>query len=162
PKAKFDGRELPDVGALYTDSGFRQFLTISIALNSLLILGIGLFCANLGATTALPIAALLFATSPYFITQMIYSWPKALAAFFIVLAWDAFRRSRDSRLIAACSALAYHCHPYALACLGGMSVCCLIGRDRKIKWRDAAWFAAVSGLFLPPWIVWTRQFQIPS
>lgn len=163
PRAKFDGRELPDAGALYSDAAFRQFLTISIALNSLLLIGIGLFCANLGGTMSLPIAALLFATSPYFITQMIYSWPKALAAFFVVLAWDAFRRrSRDSRLVAACSALAYHCHPYALAYLGGMGLCCLIGRDRKIAWRDAAWFAAIAGLFLLPWIVWTRPFQIPS
>ena len=152
----------PNVELLYTDSGFRQFLTISIALNSLLLLGVGLFCANLGMTALLPIAALLFATSPYFVVQLIYSWPKALAAFFVVLAWDAFRRSRDTRLVAACSALAYHCHPYALTYLGGMGLCCLIGRDRTINWRNAAWFAVVAGLFLLPWIIWTHHFQIPS
>jgi hypothetical protein len=162
PKAAYDGHQLPNVETLYTDSGFRQFLTIAIALNSLLLLGIGLFCANLGMTAWLPIAALLFATSPYFVAQMIYTWPKALAAFFVVLAWDAFRRSRDAPLVAVCSALAYHCHPYALTYLGGMGLCCLLGRDRTINWRNAAWFPVVAGLFLLPWIIWTHHFQIPS
>lgn len=160
PKTLFGG---PNVELLYSESGFRQFLTISIALNSLLLLGVGLFCANLGLTAILPLAAILFATNPYFIGQTIFSWPKALAGFFVALAWDGFRRRRDAKLVGACSALAYHCHPYAIAFLAGMGLCYLRGRDRKFSWRDAFSFALAAGLLILPWIVWTRGvLQIPS
>jgi hypothetical protein len=162
PRINYEGQDIPNVETLYSEKGFRQFLIISIALNSLLLLGIGLFCANLGITTMLPVAAVLFASTPYFIEHTIYSWPKALAAFFVILAWDSFRRVRDVKLVASCSALAYHCHPYALAFLGGMGLCCLRGHNKKIKWRDAVSFGVIAAAFLLPWFIWSRPFHVPS
>lgn len=160
PKTFFGG---PDVTLLYSETGFRKFLVISIALNSLLLIGIGLFCANLGLTAILPLAAILFATNPYFIGQTIFSWPKALAAFFVALAWDGFRRRRDPKLVGLCSALAYHCHPYAIAFVAGMGLCYLFGRDQRFEWRRAAPFVITAGLSILPWIVWTRfVVQIPT
>ena len=160
PKTLYGG---PNVGLLYSDSGFRQFLTMSVAFNSLLLLGIGLFCVNLGIIRVLPIAAILFATNPYFISQTIFSWPKSLAGFFVLLAWDAFRRGRGSKIIGACSTLAYHCHPFAVSFLAGMGACCCLVRDPKNRWRMASGFLITAGLLLLPWIIWTRGIlQIPS
>ena len=163
PKFQFDGKAVPAVETLYTDSGFRQFFVISIVLNSLLLLGVGLFCAHLGTTGMLPIAALLFLTNPYFITNTVFTWPKAFAGFFVALAWDAFRRERDTRFVGACSAMAYHCHPYAIAFVIGTGLCCFFGRDPKTRWRDLARFGVTALFLILPWIVWTRLvIELPS
>ena len=163
PKFHYGSGDWPNTQLLYTESGFRQFLTISIALNALLLLGAGLFCANLGMGAALPLAAFSCATNIYFVSQTIYSWPKAFAGFFVALAWDAFRRQRDPILVGACTALAYQCHPYAIAFIGGMGVCFLLEPNANTRWRNVIRYSAIVMLLLLPWFIWTRFIvQIPS
>ena len=65
-----------------------------------------------------PLGAALYVTNPYFIAQTIYTWPKALAGFFILLAWTSMRRSHSPLIVAALMALAYHSHPYAIVFAG--------------------------------------------
>ena len=163
PKFHYGSQDWPKTEVLYSESGFRAFLTISIALNALVLLGAGLFCANLGFGAVLPIAAIVCMTNHYFIAQTIFTWPKAFAGFFIALAWDAFRGRRDPVLAGLCSALAYHCHPYALAFLVGIGTCYLINGYANDGWRNIVRFVAIIALLLMPWVIWTRfVVSLPS
>jgi hypothetical protein len=82
------GRTWPDNSKLNKDDYFDQFEVIGLALNSLLLVGLFVFCSSLGANSVLPLAALLYVTDPYFIAQTIFTWPKALAGFFYPVSVD--------------------------------------------------------------------------
>ncbi|HSV64093.1 MAG TPA: hypothetical protein VLH83_12175 [Chthoniobacterales bacterium] len=157
-------RDWPDVGKLNRNGAFEQFEVIGLALNSLLLLGAIVFCAGFGAGSAVTFATLLYVTNPYFIGQTIYTWPKALAGFFILLAWHSIRASHGAAIVAALLAVAFHCHPYALAFAGWVAVFYLVR-----SWREKS--GAVSLLvflvtfiaLLLPWVVWARYvLHIPS
>ena len=57
------GRDWPDISKLDTGDAFDQFAVIGLALNSLLLLGLFVFCSSLGANSVLPLAALLYVTN---------------------------------------------------------------------------------------------------
>jgi hypothetical protein len=158
------GRDWPDVAKLNTDGAFEQFSVIGLVLNSLLLLGAITFCANLAAGSFLPLAALLYATNVYFIGQTIFTWPKALAAFFILLAWNSIRAGHGPLIVAALLGLAFHAHPYAIAFAGWVALFYLWNWWRKKQDRRAFLLFLVGFVaFLLPWVVWTRyQLRIPS
>jgi hypothetical protein len=158
------GRAWPDVAKLNTADYFDQFSVVGLVLNSLMLLGVFVFCSSLGANSLLPLAALLYVTNPYFIGQTVFTWPKALAGFFILLAWTSIRRGHGAVVVAALMALAWHCHPYAIV----FAVC--VGLFYLTQWRrkesrvpQVVAYSLVFGLLLAPWIVWTRLvLHIPS
>lgn len=163
-KFSYVGAEWPDVQSLNDDGSFQQSLIIGIFLNSLLLVALLVFFAGDPAERALPAAVLLFVTNAYFIGQTIFTWPKALAGFFLVLAWDSLRRNGSIALAAACAALAYHSHPSSIA-----AVICLAGWVAWRARRTSQWlsepisFAGIVLLLLLPWFVWTQfVLQIPS
>ena len=158
------GRDWPDISKLDTGDAFDQFAVIGLALNSLLLLGLFVFCSSLGANSILPVAALLYITNQYFIAQTIYTWPKALASFFILLAWTSMRRGQSPLLVAALMALAYHSHPYAIVFAGCAGLFYLTQwRREKSRVPSAVLYLVFFGLLLAPWIIWTRfVLDIPS
>lgn len=157
-------RDWPDVSKLNTNGAFEEFSVVGLVLNSLLLLGAIVFCAGFSASSIVPLATLLYITNPYFIGQTIYTWPKALAGFFILLAWHSIRAGHRAVVVAALLALAFHAHPYALAFAGWAALFYLL------QWRrqKAGLSSLLSFLFtfialLLPWIIWTRYvLQIPS
>lgn len=157
------GRNWPDVWKLAAGNGFEEFAVIGMFLNALMLLGVLIFCSSLGANFALPVGTLLYITNPYFIGQTIYTWPKALGGFFILLAWTSIRLGHGPAVVAALMALAYHSHPYALV----FAVC--TGLYYLMQWRrgqslsTAGRYFLIFGLVLAPWIIWTKfVLQIPS
>jgi hypothetical protein len=158
------GQDWSNVWKLNSEDSFQQFSIVGFALNSLLLLGIFVFCSSLGANSILPVATLLYVTNPYFIAQTIYTWPKALAGFFILLAWTSIRRGHSPVVVAALLALAYHSHPYALVFAGCVGLFYLIRSfHEKSQVTSVVQYLAVYGLLLAPWIWWTRfVLQIPS
>jgi hypothetical protein len=158
------GKPWWDVSQLYTDGYFEQFAVVGLVLNSLLLLGLFVFCSSLGANSILPWAAVLYVTNPYFIAQTVYTWPKAMAGFFILLAWTSIRGSHGPAVVAALLALACHSHPYAIVFAG------CVGLFYLTQWRrensrvpSAVRYLLVFGLVLAPWIIWTRfMLRIPS
>src|SRR6267143_1267176 len=112
------GREWPDVSKLNARDSFEQFAVIGLVLNSLLLLGLFVFCSSFVANSVPPLATLLYVTNPYFIAQTVFTWPKAMAGFFILLAWASIRRGHGPVAVAALLALASHCHPYAIVFAG--------------------------------------------
>ncbi len=158
------GRTWPDVSKLYTDAGFEQFSIVGLVLNSLLLLGLLVFCSSLGPASMASVTALLYVTNPYFIAQTLYTWPKAFAGFFILLAWNSIRAGHHVVLVAALAAFAFHCHPYAIVFAGWIAVFYLVDVvRRKSGSRSLFLYLLAFGLIIAPWFVWTRcLLQIPS
>ncbi|HVF70001.1 MAG TPA: hypothetical protein VM940_00150 [Chthoniobacterales bacterium] len=158
------GRDWPDVAKLYAADSFEQFSVVALVLNSLLLVGVLVFFASFGATSVLPAAALLYVTNPYFIGQTIYSWPKAMAGFFILLAWNSIRNGHAPAFVAALFALAFHSHPYAIVFSGWAGLYYLIQWLRgESRLASVLAYLLVFALLLAPWIIWTRwMLQIPS
>ena len=158
------GRDWPDVSKLNTRNGFEQFAVVGMFLNSLMLLGVFVFCSSLGATSILPLATLLYVTNQYFIAQTVYTWPKALAGFFILLAWNSIRNGHTPAIVAALMALAWHSHPYAIT----FAACAWLfyltqWRREESRVPSAVLYLFVFGLVVAPWIIWTRiVLQIPS
>jgi hypothetical protein len=154
----------PDVSKLNEGSSFEQFSVVGLVLNSLMLLGLFVFCSSLGANAVLPFAAILYITNPYFIVQTIYTWPKAFAGFFILLAWTSLRSRHHPAIVASLLALAYHCHPYAVVFAGCVGLFYLSGwRTGRIALRSTAIYIGVYIVILAPWFIWTRLLlQIPS
>lgn len=158
------GRDWPDVAKLNTGSSFEQFAVVGLVLNSLLLLGLFVFCSSLVPNSVLPLATLLYVTNPYFVAQTVYTWPKAMAGFFILLAWASIRSGHGPAIVAALLALAMHCHPYTIV----FAVC--VGLYYLTQWRrekarvpSAVLYLLVFGLILAPWIIWTQFIlHIPS
>src|SRR5437588_4132186 len=158
------GRDWPNVSKLDTGNAFDQFAVIGLVLNSLLLLGLFVFCSSLGASSILPWALLLYITNPYFIAQTIFTWPKALAGFFILLAWTSLRRGHSPLIVSALMALAYHAHPYAIVFAGCAGLFYLTQwRREKTRVPSAIRYFLIFGLILAPWIIWTNLLlRIPS
>jgi hypothetical protein len=157
-------RDWPDVSKLNTNGAFAQFSVIGLVLNSLLLLGAIIFCAGFGPSSVVPLATLLYVTNPYFIGQTIYTWPKALAGFFILLVWRSIRAGHRPMVVAALLALAFHAHPYALAFAGWAALFYLLQwRRQKSGLLPLLVYLFTFIAILLPWIIWTRYvLQIPS
>ncbi len=161
---RYVDRDWPDVAKLNTNGAFEQFSVIGLVLNSLLLLGTIIFCSGLGVGSVVPLAALLYVTNPYFIGQTIYTWPKALAGFFILLAWQSIRAGHRPVVVAALLALAFHAHPYALAFAGWIALFYFLQWWRQ-KFGLPSLFVSILTFIaiLLPWIIWTRYvLLIPS
>ncbi|HEX7516256.1 MAG TPA: hypothetical protein VF345_03105 [Chthoniobacterales bacterium] len=158
------GRPWWDVSQLNTGEYFDEFAVVGLVLNSLMLVGLFVFCSSLGANPILPLATVLYVTNPYFIAQTVYTWPKAMAGFFILLAWTSICRGHGAPVVAALFALACHCHPYAIVFAGCAGLFYLTRWPReKSRVRSAVLYLLVFGLVLAPWIIWTRfMLHIPS
>jgi hypothetical protein len=158
------GGTWPDVSKLYTDAAFEQFSIVGLVLNSLLLLGLLVFCSSLAPPAVAAVTALLYVTNPYFISQTLYTWPKAFAGFFILLAWNSVRAGHHAVVVGALAAFAFHCHPYAVVFAGWLAVFHLVEMVRGKSGRRPFFFYLLAfGLIVAPWFVWTRcLLQIPS
>jgi hypothetical protein len=163
---RFDyiGKTWPDVEKLYEPASFQQFLVVGIFLNSLLLVGLIVLFSNFESSGGLAIASLLFMTNMYAINQTLFTWPKAMAGFFIVLSWNAVRRNYSPIFVGLCAAMAFHCHPSSIAVVGGLGLWYAAQSWRQQRnFRPILEFAGAFILAILPWIIWTRCIlRIPS
>jgi hypothetical protein len=158
------GRTWPDVSKLYNDAAFEQFSIVGLVLNSLLLVGLLVFCSNLAPAAVLLPTAILYASNPYFIAQTLYTWPKAFAGFFILLAWNSIRAGHRPALVAGLMALGFHSHPYAIVFAGWIALFYLVEVARRTTGPGPLLvYLVLFALAVAPWFVWTRfLLQIPS
>lgn len=164
-KFSYVGTEWPDIAKLGEDRYYSQFLAVGIALNAMLLIGAALlFRSFLLSRVTTCIGLLLIVTSPYFISQTLFIWPKALAGFFVLLSLHAIRFNKSVLLAAIFSALAYWSHPYAVVFAGSIALYLLIQRIRGfIPLRAFVAFCVCYVALLAPWFIWTQIFlKIPS
>jgi len=157
-------QDWPDVSKLNVNGAFEQFSVVGLVLNSLLLLGAITFCCGWGASAVAPFATLLYVTNPYFIGQTIYTWPKAFAGFFILLAWRSIHAGHRPAVVAALLGLAFHAHPYVLAFAGWVALLYLVRWWRQNSGLSALFIFLLTFIVTTlPWIIWTRYLlQIPS
>jgi hypothetical protein len=151
--------EWPDVSVLMEGDGFRRFLPVGIVLNALVLVGAALVIAAHGPRSLLVPGLLLLATSPFYLSQTIFTWPKCLAAFFLLLALHALARGKSPILVAAAGALAYHSHPYAAVFLFGFGchyAAMALWKRGPAELKQLAYYGITAGLVLAPWFVWTQ------
>lgn len=148
-----------------TADRFEIFQTVFVFLNLLLFLPCYLLMPALGrrARRHTWLLVVLFASSPLIMQNVTYTWTKALAAFYVVLAlwfYLAGWRKRDTvRTTAAFVALAaglvvhYSAGPYVAI----LTLHYLIGvlPRRPHKWRELAVIAALCGFLAGTWLVWS-------
>jgi hypothetical protein len=164
PSFSYVGSEWPDVSTLYREDYYRQLCVVGIFLNSLLLLGLIMAFSGLRDAVILPLGSALYALSPYMLAQTVFIWPKAMAGFFLVLGWHAMSRGLHPAAAAACAALAYHSHPYAVVIAAGMGLYYVERWWRGVlPLRSAMIFATVLAAVLAPWFIWTKLvLQIPA
>jgi hypothetical protein len=153
------GTDWPDVSLFMEGPGFRQFLAVGIVLNALVLLGGALLIAEHGPRFLLVPCLLLLATSPFYLSQTIFTWPKSLAAFFLLLALHALAREKSPIWVAAAGVLAYYSHPYALVFLigfGGHYAAVALWKRGRPDLKQLFYYGAIVTLALAPWFVWTR------
>ena len=166
PKFEYVATQWPDFRLLVRDTkAFSIFLGVGVFLNSALLIGAGLLLSqrHTGAHPAAMLVA-LFATSPYLIFQTVFTWPKALAGFFILLAAFVYFAHRRAGLAGFLVGLAYLSHPYAIAyaLVAGVLLLLLPGTWRERIVRASA-FAGGFVMPVAPWFVWAKYvLAIPS
>ncbi len=150
-----------------TRDEFAIFQVVFAFLNLLMFLPCALLLPALGGSrrpAVLPLVA-LFAASPVMMESVTYTWTKALAAFFVVLAlalYLAGRRKREStRTVAAFVALTagmlahYSAGPYVA--FVALDYLVRFPRQRPQRWREAATIAAACGLLAATWFGWSAK-----
>jgi hypothetical protein len=136
-----------------TDPGdtYIKFQVLAIILNSLFIFPAFILITKLFDKKTAIITNTFVFTSPFFIYNAFYSWPKSLAAFFILLMWLLlFEKGRKNALLAgAAVGLAYLSHDLALLYLVPAGLYLLYKR----RWQDIFAFGGVGLLFMAPWVL---------
>lgn len=105
----------------------------------------------------------LFALNPVVMEAATYTWTKAFAAFYVLLAvhfyLSGWRRRDSARITAAFLALAagmlvhYSAGPYVV--FFALHYLVAVFPGRRAKWRELVTISAVCGLFLATWFGWS-------
>jgi hypothetical protein len=148
-----------------TSDRFEVFEAVFLCLNLLLFLPCYLIMPALGrrARRRTWLLVLLFASSPLVMQNTTYTWTKAAAAFYVVLAlwfYLAGWRKRDNvRTTAAFVALAaglmvhYSAGPYVAILT--LHYLIRVFPRRPNKWRELAAIAALCGFLVGTWVIWS-------
>jgi hypothetical protein len=115
PRIDYVGKSWPDATSLVSDFNFRIFLGSATALNALVCTSLFSLLLLLGARRPALLAVLLSVSSLYVMQQAFFTWPKSLAAFFVITSWIVLLRMRSTLLAGLLLAAAYWSHPFALA-----------------------------------------------
>ncbi|OEZ01754.1 MULTISPECIES: hypothetical protein [Stenotrophomonas] len=165
PTFKYVGKQWPDVGRFGDDVSYRRFLAVALVLNASLFVGAALFFHYFGLRRAYSVAGLLLLlSSPYFLGQTLFAWPKSLAGFYLLLsAYTLLVRDR-TWVAGLLAALAYWAHPYAVVFIGAFALYLLVRERNDMDPRRGLLpfcIAAVSGLLI--WWGWAQWYlQMPS
>jgi hypothetical protein len=148
-----------------TADRFEIFQAVFGYLNILLFLPCFLIMPALGkgARRRLWPLVLLLAASPLVMQNVTYTWTKAAAAFYIVMAlWfylAGWRKGDSVRIVAAFVSLAagllvhYSAGPY-IAILT-LHYLIRVWPRRENKWRELSWITATCGALVGTWLVWS-------
>jgi hypothetical protein len=167
PKFSYVGQDWPDYRILARNQlGYATFMGIGVFLNASLLLAAGLFSLKLWREKKFDVLLiLLFVSSPFYIFQTIFLWPKSLAAFYILFGAYIYLKSRLAFLSGLLIGLAYLSHPYAVGyfIVGLLFILGMNFRDKLKGLRNAGQFSISFLITILPWIVWKDYIvNIPS
>jgi hypothetical protein len=167
PKYSYAGQDWPDFRVLASNQlGYSSFLGIGVFLNAIMLLPMGLFALKLwGEKKYDYLLTALFITSPFYIFQTIFIWPKIFAAFFILYAIYLFLFCGSRLFAGILLGLAYLSHPYASGYL--LIALLMIGilgfQDKTRLIKNLGNVLIGFSTMVLPWIVWAKfLIDIPS
>ena len=149
-----DARLRPQVEDPY---GYWVAHLVLVFLNAAVILAIGRLAWSIFGARAAFIAGLVAAMNPYVFTHVFFTWPKMLAAYFVLLHWLLVRQRRLPLVAGLLAGLAYLAHPLAGLFVLPTLVVLLV---RNVR-RGLIALAATFGIVLP-WQAWTAIEAHPS
>jgi len=167
PKFSYVGQDWPDYRILARNQlGYAAFMGVGVFLNASLLLAAGLFGLQIWREKKYDILLiLLFISSPFYIFQTIFLWPKSLAAFYILFGAHIYLKSRLAFASGLLLGLAYLSHPYAVGyfIVGLLFILGINFRDKIKGLKSAGQFSISFLITILPWVVW-RDFivNIPS
>lgn len=127
-------------------SGFWLLRSLAFATNAFVLVGMAAVGSVILHRAGKAIVSALAVLSPFVITNTLYSWPKFLCAYMILIGIYLLMR-RKPALAGALFGLAYWAHPMAnLFCLGGCVFAWMLGENRRASARSISRFAAVAVL----------------
>lgn len=129
---------------------YLQFQILASVLNMLFVVPAFFLLERLfGKKTAI-IACLFFATSQYYLYDAVFTWPKSLVAFFVLLTWLLLLERKQSYVILAgiISGIAYLTHDLAVLYIGATIVFLLYQK----RYRDTLIYLVWPILFALPWL----------
>ena len=151
------GTDWPDISVLLNDQLYAVFVSIGLALNSLIFFAFLLLYKELVGEKNLIFAALIFVLTPYVFDQTIFIWPKNLAAFFILLAlYRVISGEKGVVFTFFLLGLGYNSHPFGIVFLGGFGLYYVL-QDWKVgNYYRTGKAIAMSVLMLAPWMIWSK------
>ncbi len=157
PRFKYVGVDWPDGSIFGADRIYRQFLAVAIALNALLMLSAALLFKRFGSGRIQVAGCLLILLNPYFISQTLFTWPKDLAAFFVLLAFYCLEFRKwpiAAGLLLGCG---YLSHPLGLIYAASIGLYLVIRAvTKKISYLSVARFGTAFVVAVAPWFLWTK------
>ena len=164
PRFEYGGTNWPDFSSLLTDHTFRQYLGIGTLLNASLIIAFHTMLVVFGVRRATLLTIGLAILSPYVLLHTIFTWPKNLAAFFILTGGLLLSERRHSAASGTLLGLAYWAHPYALVFAASFALHQAVQwMQGRITYRAVATYAATALAPILVWLIWGRfVVNIPS
>jgi hypothetical protein len=165
PKLNYVGSEWPNAISLVRDKSFRQFLVVAVSLNAALVIGFfyTLIFLNFDKVKLATITYCLI--SPYFLLHTFFTWPKNLAAFFIVISILCIAaRAAPLWIPGVLLGLAYWSHPYSVVfiLISSLTIA-YFTLTKRCDWKAAALFVTAVTVSIAPWLIWSRfVLAIPS
>ena len=184
-KFEYVGTMWPDVTTFGNDNkGFKIFLDIAIVLNAIFFFALVLFFMKLFTARKALGASILFLLLPYALSETIFTWPKFLMAYFVILTLYLAISKKGLLLMAVFAALAYHSHPSGLIYVlfimlyvaiknagdiskfhinKPLSQLKYLLRTKRLFLKRLVFMSILFLICISPWIIWTEFIvKIPS
>lgn len=129
---------------------YLKFQILAQILNALFIIPTFYLLTLLFNKKVAAISATLLVTSPFFLYNAVFSWPKSLVAFFVLVMWLLLyaKRLRYTVLAGVVGGLAYLTHDLAAFYIAASVLFLLYHR----RFKDTFILGGISGLIALPWI----------
>lgn len=130
---------------------YAKFQIIAQILNALFIIPAFYLLAQFFNKKAAVISSFMLIISSFFLYNAVFSWPKSLVAFFVLVMWLLIlkNRLRYTALAGIVGGIAYLTHDLAIFYIAA-SLLLLVFYKR---WRHALIFGGISALMAVPWLV---------
>lgn len=164
PRLEYVGTSWPDFSIFIEDRIFSVYLAVGVVLNATLLLAFCALLAQFGVPHVNWIGFLILATSPYFLMQTLFTWPKSLAGFFIIIGAIAQFKFRRPSIGGVLTGLGYWAHPYAIGfCIVFVAWEACVALRSPRQFRFPVRLASAMALVILPWPVWSGLIvRIPS
>jgi len=133
-----------------TDNTYAKFQIIAQTLNAIFIIPAFYLIWKFFGKKAATISTFFIIPSQFFLYNSIFTWPKSLVAFFILLTWLMLREKELRYVILAgiASGLAYLAHDLAVLYIGATAFVLITQR----RWKFLLAYVGTTTLFMLPWL----------